>query len=90
MIIEGLLDLIYGILEGLLGSSGIPSMPSDIISLLDIMEEYFLSAVSLIGIFVNWGVVVSLLYIVLSIIAFDWTYKILMWVLRKIPLASIE
>lgn len=91
MIIEGLMNLICKLITTLLSVINIPDISaSDKQSLFDFVNTILDSANSLIDLFLPYTLSKALLLIVIAIeLAVD-VYKIVMWVIRKIPVAGMS
>lgn len=89
MIIEKLMDLIYGIFSLILSPINLPGLPDDV---LDIMEQFFGYIESGAGFFQVFLPINFTPYFVicLALVAFDKLYPFIMWILRKIPFLGIE
>lgn len=91
MIIESLMNLICKLITTLLSVINIPDISSsDKQSLFDFVNTILDSANSLIDLFLPYTLTKALLLIVIAIeLAVD-VYKIVMWVIRKIPVAGMS
>ena len=63
----------------------LPSLSSDIINIIDSVFDYIYSSVDLINVFIPIPLCMTLLTMVLSLMVFKYTWAILDWVLRHIP-----
>lgn len=79
-----LLDIIYSFLGVL------PSFPEAVTNTVDEVFNIMFSAINLAGIFIDLNMVKILIPIVIAIINFDKILKIVMFVLKKIPLINIK
>ena len=68
----------------------LPDLPASVISALDSFFDLIFDNASLIGFFIPLGLLKVLLPIALVVINFRHIYAAVMWVLRKIPMLSIE
>lgn len=82
--ITGLINLIFGILPD------IPSIPTELSSLVDNFFNLIFEYSGLVGFFVPINVVKLALPIAIIIIEFEHIYSLVMWVLKKIPIFGIE
>lgn len=91
MIIEGLMNLICKLIMTLLSVINIPDISaSDKQSLFDFVDTILTSANSLIDLFLPYTLAKTMLLIIIVIeLAVD-VYKIVMWVIRKIPVAGMS
>lgn len=91
MILEKIFDLFWGFITIVLNFINIPDISSsDKQSLFDFVNTILDSANSLIDLFLPYTLSKALLLIVIAIeLAVD-VYKIVMWVIRKIPVAGMS
>ena len=68
----------------------VPDMPPGAISALNNFLNIIKTSFNLLCTFVDINMLRILFPIVLIIINFDFVYRVIMWVLRKIPILSIE
>lgn len=68
----------------------VPDMPPQAISVLNNFLNIIKTAFNLLCTFVDINMIRILFPIVLIIINFDFVYRVVMWVLRKIPVLGIE
>ena len=90
MIIKGLFELIYMLLSIVLTPVDLPDLPAGIQSVLDEFVDVISGAVGLLGVFVDLTVVRWLIPLVIVIVNFERVWKLIMFVLRKIPFLGIE
>ncbi len=89
MILEVLLNLVFGLLKIVFGWISLPSFPSSLTSSIDTFLNLIFDNVTLLGFFirpVTLSIIVPILIILLN---FENLYKITMWILRKIPFLRI-
>lgn len=90
MLIEGLLDLIYNLFDLLFTPINLPSLPESVSEIIETFCEYISDGLALIA---NWTHLPYLLTLFTIIAAVDvgiLLYKLIMWVLRKIPMLGIK
>ena len=68
----------------------VPDMPPQAISVLNNFLDIIKTSFNLLCTFVDINMLRILFPIVLIIINFDFVYRVVMWVLRKIPVLGIE
>ena len=83
MIVESLLNAIYTVLNAVFSVINIPGMP-------DGMSDTLGYAGSLVSLFVPWSQVKVFFPILIVILASEEIYKLVMWVLKKIPMLGIS
>lgn len=91
MIFQTVANLFYNIITTLLNGVNISSFPADVI---DSIDEYLIpsliNGVSILNYFVNLNLFKILFIIFISITSAEYIYYFVMWIIKKIPLASIE
>lgn len=91
MIIESLLNAIFSVFQTLFSGINIPGMPDgmseQVVSFFNNTLNY---AGSLISLFIPWSQVKIFFPILIVILSSEEIYKLVMWVLRKIPMLGIS
>lgn len=90
MIVESILNLFSDALKLIFGWISLPEMPGEISSVIDQLFEYMESGMGFVFLFFNMSLVRIMLPLVIVVINFDKVYKLVMFVLRKIPFLGIE
>lgn len=91
MIIETLLNAIFSIFEKVFSVINIPGMPDGMSDqVVGFFNDVLNYAGSLISLFVPWLQVKIFFPILIVILSSDEVYKLVMWVLRKIPMLGIS
>ena len=91
MIIESLLNAIFSVFETLFSSINIPGMPEGMSDqVVGFFNDTLNYAGSLISLFVPWSQVKIFFPILIVILSSEEIYKLVMWVLRKIPMLGIS
>ena len=90
MIIKGLFELVFGLLQIVFAPINLPDLPSGIQSIIDQLVNLMVSAVGLFGVFFDLNVVKFLIPVVLVIVNLDRIWNMIMFILRKIPFLGIE
>lgn len=90
MIIEGLLSVVQKLLTLLLSPINIPSLPSNVQSVITQAMDYILDGLGIFAAFTHYQFIMALVAIVLVIEAAFLLYKFVLWILKKIPAAAIE
>lgn len=90
MIIEGLLSVVQKLLTLLLSPIDIPSLPSNVQSIITQAMGYIIDGLGILAAFTHYQFIMALIAIVLVIEAAFLIYKFVLWILRKIPAAAIE
>lgn len=92
MLIKGLLDLIYNILDLILFVE-LPAMPISIFEVFNMLFDYLYMGVGVLASFLG-STCLNFLYLLLQIIVsvnlFYMAWSVVFWILRKIPMLGIE
>jgi hypothetical protein len=91
MLIELLLDLlkvIFDIIMGLLGV--LPDLPESIITALDEFFNLIFQGMNLVSFFLPMDTVKVLIPLVIAIINFDKIWKLVMFIIKKIPFLGMK
>lgn len=90
MIIKGIFELVYNLLELVLTPINIPALPGGIQSIADRLLSILTSSVGLLCLFVRSSTLKLLIPAVLIIINVEHIYDGIMWILKKLPFVGIE
>lgn len=90
MIIEALLNLVVALIGVLLLPLKLASLPATVITTVEAVIAYFLDGMAIIGAYTHLGYLLSLFSVVILIDTVMLTYKVIMWILRKIPFLNIH
>lgn len=90
MILKMVLGLMQSILSFVLGLLPLPDVPAWLVELTEIILGYMKTGMGIVLFFVPQAVVQVALDLVILIWTVVHTYKLVMWVLRKIPMLGIE
>ena len=90
MIVEGLLNAILSLLQVIFGWINLPAFPDALENTIWSFEELMISSATCIGFFVRLSTVFTLLPILLIIVNFDRVYRLVMWIVRKIPFLNMS
>ncbi len=86
MIVEGIMWVIYGLLEFVLTFiPSIPSLPGNLQNTITDLFDLIFSNIGLLGLFVRISTLKSCLSIAISVVLFEKAYHFIMWIIRKIP-----
>lgn len=90
MIIKLFLDAIYAVFKVLTSAINIPSLPHEVQSFLTQALEYITTGIGILANYTDIGYLMILLGIIVSIDIGIGIYHLVMWVIRKIPMANIS
>lgn len=89
MIIEGLLNAIYNLLNSILSGLDIPSIPTETSLAIVKFFSYFKFGDSLVNLVFPIDMS-NYFTIFFAMFGFEHLYPVIMWILRKIPMLGIE
>lgn len=91
MIIKGLFELVYGLLNIVLTPFQIvPNMPSGVTASINALVDFMFAPVRILLFFVNVDVVRPLIPLVIIVMNMEHIWDGIMWVLKKLPFVGIE
>ena len=90
MIIEELLTVLFNIFSKLTSGINIPPLPDDIVFYIDKVSEYFDSGLSILAVFTPLDYLLILVGIIVAVDVAISIYHLVMWILKKIPMAGIS
>lgn len=90
MLIETILNAIQRVFFSLFGSVNLPPLPESIVNALRFIGDMLNYAQNMISLFIPWTLVKVGLPIILAIELFVIGYQLVMWVIRKIPMAGMS
>lgn len=90
MIIKALLDLLYSVFSVLTLPISIPAMPDGIIEFIATSLDYIGVGISIIANYCDISFLLTLFGIVIAVDVGILLYKVVMWVLKKIPMLGME
>lgn len=89
LIIESLLNLFATVLKSVFGWINFPDLPVEISMVINQLFDYMRSGIGLVFLFVPMPLVRILLPLVVVVVNFDKVYKLVMFVIRKIPFLGV-
>lgn len=90
MILKMVLGLMQSILSFVLGLLPLPDVPAWLVELTETILQYMKTGMGIVLFFVPQAVVQGALDLVILVWTVVHGYKLVMWVLRKIPMLGIE
>lgn len=90
MIVKSLLLMLKGLLYTLFGNITVPPIPDEFIDVLTFLKGYVIEGASIFFMFVDIRVFTVCLFTVYFVYGMVLSYKLIMWIIRKIPLINIE
>lgn len=90
MIIKALIDLIYGVFYVLTAPISIPTMPDQVKEFIAIALDYITSGFGIVANYVNLPYLITLFGIVLAVDVGMLIYRLVIWVMNKIPMLDLD
>lgn len=90
MIIKLLIDIIYGVFWTLTLPISIPSMPDEVKQVMATALDYITSGIGIVSQFFDLNYLFMLFGLIMIVDVGMLVYKLVMWVLRKIPMLGID
>lgn len=90
MLIEMILDVLYGIFNTLTSPIDIPSFPTSVKTYIIEAMDYLEAGAGIIANYVNLSFFVTVFAIIMAVDIGIHLYHFVMWILRKIPFLGIE
>lgn len=90
MIIKGLLELIFSLLQIIFSPINIAPLPDGIQKILDEFVDWILAGYTLLDVIIDMSVVKYLIPIVIVVANLDKVWSFIMFILRKIPFIGVE
>lgn len=90
MIIELLLDVLYGVFAVLTSPIDIPNMPEQVSEFVSASLEYIGTGISILSNFCDIQYLLTLFGLIIAVDVGLMLYKLVMWVLKKIPMIGVQ
>lgn len=90
MIIKGLFELVFGLLQIVFAPINLPDLPEVVQNVIDRLVDLMTSVIGIVAVFIDMEVVKVLIPVVIVIANFDKVWNMIMFILRKIPFLGIK
>lgn len=90
MIIELLLNIVYGILSVLTLALKFPAMPVKVVEIVATALDYITSGIAIVGSYVDMSYLLILFGAIAIIDTVIVGYRVVLWIIKKIPILGIE
>ena len=87
MILLGILDLVFGLINAIFTSLNIPTMSNYIVTMIKSAIDYCMTGVSILSYFAG-EFVFTLFVLIMSVEAVYRVYTFVMWIVRKLPIST--
>lgn len=89
-ITNSLLNFLYYLLDFLFGWISIPQIPDDILNSIDSFMNLIFDNLSLLGFFIRPTTLKIIIPLCIAAISFKYVYKVIIFVIKKIPFLNIN
>ena len=90
MIVNALIDMLYGLIDMLTSGLSIPGLPPEVMEIASQVTEYLVMGLKFIANYTHLDYLLVLFGLVAAVDAGILIYKFVMWVVKKIPMAGIS
>lgn len=90
MLIETLMDIFYSVFAFLLTPIDIPNLPDKFYDVIDVVFGYMSDGIAVLSVYTHIEYLTLLFSIIIAVDVGMLLYRMIMWILRKIPLLSIS
>ncbi len=87
---DTLMVWLYNIINLVFGWINIPAFPSELSSSIDSFLDLIFDNLSLLGFFIRPLTLKIIIPVLLVVINFELIYKLIMWIVRKLPFISVQ
>lgn len=90
MIIESLCNKIFDLIYLVIGVFDVPPLPDETLNYLETATSLFQNGINLLNVFMPMNYMLICLGIIIGIDVAVMIYKLVMWIIRKIPMLNIS
>ena len=90
MIIEALINIVYGVFSVLTAVLKVPSMPVKVVEIVAIVLDYVSTGIAIVANYCDIAYLLVLFGVIFAVDSAVMLYHVIMWVLKKIPLLNIK
>lgn len=90
MLIDFLIDILFGLIDFITSGLNIPAFPDEAISVINDVVQYLQLGLAILGNYTHLDYLLTLFGVIVAIDVAILSYKFIMWVLRKIPMLGIS
>lgn len=90
MIIEALLNLVKGLLNVVFGWISLPPFPEQLTGSIDTFLNLIFDNLNLLGFFIRPITLTVCIPILIILLNFEQVYKLIMWIVKKIPFLGVK
>ncbi len=89
-VFDTLMDWLYHIVQLAFSWINIPAFPAGLAGSIDSFLELVFDNLSLLGFFIRPSTIKLVVPVLLIVVNFELIYKLVMWIIRKLPFVSIQ
>lgn len=90
MIVESVMDLFKNAIKLIFDWISLPSVPPEVTDIIDQFFTYLRSGMGFVFLWFNMDLIKIMLPLLIAVVNFDKVYRLVMFVLRKIPFLGID
>lgn len=90
MLVEALFNLVYLIFQILTTVVSVPAMPAKVTEVLGVLIEYVSTGIAILGNYCDMSYLLALFALIAVVDTAVMSYKIVLWIVKKIPILGIE
>ena len=90
VLIDGLIDLVFGLVSLILSAFDIPEFPPELMQVVNSLSQYIQMGIAILSNYCHMSYLLALFGIVLAVDVAILGYRFVMWILRKIPMLGIS
>ena len=90
MIVEALINLIYSLFATLTSVVNVPPLPDGVMEIIDTAFGYISTGIKIVSNYTHFDYLLVLFGIIVALDFAIFVYRIILWVLKKIPMLGIE
>ena len=90
MIVNALIDMLYGLIDWLTSGLNIPALPPEVMQVASQVTQYLVMGLKFIANYTHLDYLLVLFGIVAAVDAGLLVYKFVMWIVRKIPMLGMS
>lgn len=87
---DTLMEWLYNIIQFVFSWINIPSFPAELTASIDNFLDLIFDNLSLLGFFIRPTTLKVVIPVLLIVINFELIYKLIMWIVRKLPFISVQ
>lgn len=90
MLIDFLIDMVFGLVNMIMGVFNIPALPPELMTVVDSLVQYIQMGIAILSNYCHMSYLLTLFGIVVAVDVAILGYRFVMWILRKVPMLGIS